>query len=293
MTSCFNAEAHLETTLRSVLDQGYLRLEYIVIDGASTDGTLDILRRYESQLAVIESAPDRGQYHGIQKGMNLATGDVMAWLNGDDTYYPWTLSVVSEVFARFPDIDWIVGTPSYMNTRGQCTRVSGVAASAYPQTDIRNGWYRPDLSGYLQQESMFWRRHLWDRVGGLNLALNYAADFDLWRRFAEYAPLVSIATPLALFRQRPGQQRSSTGALQYNAEVDLICRNLRQAPWLWRTIAAKSEVMRHLFRMARFRREPAIAYSGSKQSWELTNNWRTVARTTLADTLLEHSLRKK
>ena len=167
VTSCFNAGELVEDTIRSVVQQRYPRLQYVFIDGASKDNTLEIARRYERDIAVLLSERDDGQYHGIQKGMSLATGEVMAWLNGDDIYCPWTLSVVGEIFARFPDVDWIVGTSSFMNGSGQCTRVSGNSGTAMPRDYIRNGWFRPELAGYLQQESMFWRRRLWEKAGGL------------------------------------------------------------------------------------------------------------------------------
>jgi cellulose synthase/poly-beta-1,6-N-acetylglucosamine synthase-like glycosyltransferase len=292
VTSCFNAGQYVEATLRSVIQQDYPNLEYIFIDGASTDCTLAIARRYEAGLAMLRSERDEGQYHGIQKGLNLATGEVMAWLNGDDIYCPWTLSLVGHIFANFPEVDWIVGSPSYMNAQGVCTRISGVTASAYPREYISNGWYRPALAGYLQQESMFWRKSLWDRVGGLNLSLSYAADFDLWRRFSSYAELVAVAVPLALFRHRPGEQRSSKGAQHYEAEVTRICDTLPPPPVIWRTLSSRGESLRHLCRMARWKRTPAIAYSNQQQRWVMTTNYRPVARTSLVDVLMESALRQ-
>jgi len=290
VTSCFNAEAWVEDTLRSVLQQRYPKLQYIFIDGASSDGTLAIAQRYEDQLAVLRSEPDEGQYHGIQKGMALADGDVMAWLNGDDAYCPWTLSAVGEVFARFPDIDWIIGTPSFMNERGQCVRVSGNSGSAYPREFIRQGWFRHELAGYLQQESMFWRRSLWERVGGLDLNLSLAADFDLWRRFAEHAELVSVNVPLAMFRQH-AQQRSALGLQRYETEVRRACSTLSPPPALWARVAAGGERRRHLCRMLSWHRSPVIAYSSQQQAWLKTTAWRPLARTSVADLLLETALR--
>lgn len=290
VTSCFNAQDHLEATLQSVLGQAYPNLEYIVIDGGSTDGSLAIARRYEDRLAVLKSEPDAGQYHGIQKGLNLASGDVMAWLNGDDVYLPWTLRLVGQIFARLPALQWIIGTPAYMNALGECTRVSSVAGPAYPQSYVRNGWFRPALAGYLQQESMFWRRSLWDRAGGLNLGLKFAADFDLWRRFAEHAPLVSLTAPLAMFRQRPGVQRSSTGLHSYEAEVRQVCAGLPRAPWLWRAAAARGEGMRHLSRQLVWKPAPVVTYCGRRQRWVLAQSRRPVARTSFSELLLARAV---
>ena len=291
VTTCYNAEAYIEATLRSVLQQDYPALDYVLLDGGSRDGTLDIVRRHASGLSHFSSEPDEGQYHAIQKGMSMASGEVCAWLNADDIYLPWTLSVVGEVFARFPEVDWIIGAPAYLNRQGQCTRVAGVQAPGYPRSDIASGWYRESLSGFLQQESMFWRRSLWERVGGLDLSLKYAADFDLWRRFAEHAELVSVATPLAAFRQRPGEQRSSAGRHHYDDEVDRVTAALPRASAAWRMLNRRGEAMRHLARMLRWKPAPVIAYSNQAQSWVKVDSVRPTARTTLADVLLERQLR--
>jgi len=292
VTSCFNAGELVEDTIRSVVQQRYPRLQYVFIDGASRDNTFEIARRYESDIAVLLSERDDGQYHGIQKGMSLATGEVMAWLNGDDIYCPWTLSVVGEIFACFPDVDWIVGTSSFMNGRGQCTRVSGNSGTAMPRDYIRNGWFRPELAGYLQQESMFWRRSLWEKVGGLDLSLSLAADFDLWRRFAEHAELHAVNVPLALFRQRPGLQRSSAGQKSYEAEVARICEGLPKPPWLWSKLSAQGEQWRHLARSLVWKDSNVISYAAHQQAWVKVKGPRPLARTSLADLLLERSMRK-
>lgn len=292
VTSCFNAGDLVDETIRSVLQQRYPRLQYIFIDGKSTDDTFDIAQRHASGIDVLISERDDGQYHGIQKGMSLATGEVMAWLNGDDVYCPWTLSVVGEIFARFPDVDWIVGTSSFMNGRGQCTRVSGNSGTAAPRSYIRNGWFRPQLAGYLQQESMFWRRSLWDRVGGLDLSLRLAADFDLWRRFAEHAELHAVNVPLALFRQRPGVQRSSAAQHAYEAEVMQVCRELPKPPALWSALSARSESIRHLCRMLVWKSASVISYSNAAQQWVRRTSLRPLARTSMADLLQERAVRR-
>ena len=293
VSACFNAAPLVDETLRSVTSQGYSGLEYIFVDGASTDDTLAIAQRYSGSITHLISEPDAGQYHGIQKGLALATGDVMAWLNGDDVYLPWTLALVGQLFAQFPDVSWIIGTPSFMNDASVCTRVSGNSGSAYPQQYIRNGWFRDGLAGYLQQESMFWRRSLWDRAGGLDLKLGLAADFDLWRRFAEHAELVSVNVPLALFRQRPGVQRSSTGRAAYEAELAQVCRDLPAPSRLWQGLASRSMAAQHLCRMLMWRQSSVLAYSSQRGEWQLCQSLRPLARTSVADVLLEKALRRR
>ena len=164
VTACRNCDNYVENTIHSVIGQQYQNLQYIVVDGASTDSTLEIVNRYRKNIDTIISEPDDGQYHGIQKGMELAHGEIMAWLNADDIYYPWTFSVVQSVFEKYPEVEWLTGVPSYINDAGQCIRVAGNPGSAYPRRYIRNGWFRSSLAGYLQQESMFWRRSLWEKV---------------------------------------------------------------------------------------------------------------------------------
>ncbi len=286
VTSCYNCEQFVESTICSIVQQQYPKLEYIVIDGASTDKTLEIARRYEDKISVLHSEPDAGQYHGIQKGMDRASGDVMAWLNGDDVYYPWTFSVVGEIFRKFPEVEWLIGTPGYMNSKGHCTKVSSNAGTAYPREYILNGWFRESLAGYLQQESMFWRRSLWEKSGGLNLELKYAADFDLWRRFAEHSELYSIAAPLALFRQRPGEQRSSAGIADYEEEVRKLCRGLKRPPVLWEALGTRGRTLRHACRQLIWKRCKVIYYSTARHEWILRKALRPLARASWAEALL-------
>ena len=105
VTPSFNQSAFLEETLRSVLDQGYPNLEYIVIDGGSTDASADIIRKHAGRITCWVSEKDQGQYDAINKGFARSTGEIMAWLNSDDKYLPWTFSVVGEIFASRPEVE--------------------------------------------------------------------------------------------------------------------------------------------------------------------------------------------
>lgn len=292
ITSCFNQENTIEATIRSIVNQDYPNLEYIFIDAASADRTLEIAEKYGDHIGILLSEPDEGQYFGIQKGLSMATGEIMAWLNGDDVYLPWTLSVVNEIFQQFPEVEWIIGQPSYLNPRNQLTRVSGNAWPVYPRAFIRNGWCRDHLAGYLQQESMFWRKSLWDKAGGLNLNFDYAADFELWTRFACHALLVPVSVPLAGFRKSPEQKSTKDRAI-YEREVKEICRAFRHPPWIWDTVASKGLVLRSLFRCLIWKQGAVISFSDSLNKWVKVKAIRPVSRANISGLLAEFSLRRK
>lgn len=286
ITTSYNCSKYIETTLKSVLEQD-IAVQYIVIDAASTDGTKEILDKYKNSIDVIVSEPDDGMYHGIQKGASYVKGDIMAWINADDAYMPWTFSIVENIFRKFPQVDWIIGQPSYMNDIGQCIKVSSNAGSAYPQRYIKNGWFRPRFAGYLQQESMFWRKSLWDKVGGLNLNLKLAADFDLWIRFAQHAELYSVATPLSTFRLRPGEQQSSVGNNRYEQEVKRVCENLKSPPVIWKILSQSGDITRVLSRMLIWKKTKLIKYSIDKSEWVIKHLYRPLSRYSFAEVLLE------
>ena len=291
ITSCYNAASYIRQTLESVLSQNARNLEYIVVDAGSTDGTMAIIDDYRDRLAVVISEPDDGHYHGVQKGFARATGDIFAFLNADDLYMPWTISVVTEIFGQLQDVSWITGLPSYLNQRSQCTRISSVAA-AYPRAYIRNGWFRTPLGNELQQESMFWRRGLWEAVGGFNFSFKLAADFELWMRFAQHSGLASVSIPLAAFRRRPGEQRSSTLKPEYEAEVQRACYGSKQAPLLWRAVSRRGMVAKCLYRMAVWKDADIISYSEELERWVKTRCMRPISRVALSTLMLEYHVRR-
>lgn len=215
ITPVYNRVQYLEATILSVVSQNYPNLEYIIIDGGSTDGTIDIIKKHQSQLTYWESEPDKGMYYALQKGFDKATGDIMAWLNSDDMYHPNSLFVVADIFKALPNIEWITGTPSLYNNEGQCVKV--FPTQKWSKKRFLAGDYR-----WIQQESNFWRKSLWEKAGS-NIDVNYelAADFELWTRFFEYATLNSVNTVLSGFRMH-GDQLSLTNSLEYENEVKII-----------------------------------------------------------------------
>ncbi len=232
VTPNYNYAALLEATLRSVVRQKYPNLEYIVIDDGSDDNSVEVIRKYERDLAYWEHQPNRGQYATINKGFSLATGEIFAWLNSDDIYMPWTLHAVAEIFSQYPDVDWIIG--AYSNTQNGVIRYT-FTSRPIPQEMIRAGCFHegPHGFGYIQQESCFWRKRLWEKAKPLSLDLRFAADFELWTRFAKYTKLYPVSTLLGGFCMRGDENRSRANRGRYMEEVQsTICqvRSDRSSP---------------------------------------------------------------
>lgn len=211
----FNGEKTLERTILSIVGQEYPNLEYSVIDGGSTDRSIEILKKHESRLARWEVQPKWGQYRTINHGFSLSTGEIMGWLNSDDTYLPWTLRTVADIFTRFPEIDWIMGLPATVQN-GAVYRVR--SCRGFPQEWLRFGFFSGMPLGVVQQESCFWRRRLWEKAGPLDETWMKAADFELWTRFAQHAPLVSCDALLGGFN-RTGNNLSVVQGTAYQDEV--------------------------------------------------------------------------
>jgi glycosyltransferase involved in cell wall biosynthesis len=197
VTPVFNSARYLEATIRSVLGQQYPNLEYIIIDGGSTDGSLDIIRKYESYLHFWTSETDRGMYDAINKGFARSTGTLMGWISATDLLHAGSLFVVGGVFRTFPEVEWITGRPTGFNDDGMAVEV----------LKLRRWARMPFLAGanrYIQQESTFWRRSLWERAGGrVDDSRRSASDFELWVRFFRYAKLYAVDALIGGFRSHP------------------------------------------------------------------------------------------
>jgi glycosyltransferase involved in cell wall biosynthesis len=219
VTPSFNQAAYLEPAIDSVLGQKYPALEYVIMDGGSTDGSVEIIRRHEAALSAWTSAPDGGHYAAVNAGFAKTSGEIMAWLNADDQYLPWTFSVVAEVFAQFPEIEWATTRwPLRWDKRGRAVRCA--ARAGYARAAFLRGAYLPgDGREVIQQESTFWRRSLWERAGAkIDTSFPLGGDFELWARFFQHAELFAIDTPLGGFRVH-GDQRSALQREQYDRDV--------------------------------------------------------------------------
>jgi glycosyltransferase involved in cell wall biosynthesis len=253
VTSSFNQGDYLEETILSVLGQNYPNLEYIIIDGGSTDNSVDIIRKHENQLAYWTSERDRGLYDALQKGFDKATGDIMAYINSDDIYHRKSFHVVAEIFSRFTDVAWIMGLPSKIDEAGRIVSVAKYRPwSKYNYLQREYEW--------IQQESCFWRRRLWIQAGGkFAPALKYAGDFELWSRFFSFAQLYSLETVLGAFRTRTKDQLSVDRLGDYRAEVNAILdqrlKNLSSQEkvqldklWRYKNVYSKIPILRNRMR---------------------------------------------
>jgi glycosyltransferase involved in cell wall biosynthesis len=197
VTPVFNSARYLEATLRSVLSQGYPSLEYTIVDGGSTDGSVEVIRKYESQLHSWVSEPDRGMYDAINKGFARSSGELMGWISATDMLHAGSLFVVGSVFRTFPQVEWITGRPTGFSDDGMAAEI--LKLRLWSQWAFLAGANR-----YIQQESTFWRRSLWDRAGGrVDDSRRNASDFELWVRFFRYARLYSVDALIGGFRSHP------------------------------------------------------------------------------------------
>lgn len=232
ITINLNQAGYLEEAMQSVLQQDYPNLEYIIIDGGSNDGSVEVIKKCEHQLAYWESEPDEGHVYALQKGLGKATGDIMGWINSDDKLHYRSLFAVAEIFREFEQVQWLTGFPSWFNTEGlplvEMKPVSPVSTFGFNTPNLYLKWALWSKHRFLngdymaiQQESTFWRKSLWEKAGGkLNTDFKLAFDFELWCRFFRHAPLYFTNTLLAGFRHSSQTQKSKEQQADYLRECE-------------------------------------------------------------------------
>lgn len=205
VTTNFNYGAFLDDCMRSIVtSRGFDRVDYIVMDGGSTDNSMEIVQRYAPQLKHSQSAKDEGMYHAIQAGFALSDAPYMGWLNSDDQLTPWTIQTVLDIFDQLPEVRWITSRHPMQARRDGVV----IKADFLPGVDawgFYNGEHVRSLglpsSGWIVQDCTFWRRDLWDEVGAtFDLSLKLAGDFELWARFLQKTPLYVVPVPFGIYR---------------------------------------------------------------------------------------------
>ena len=192
ITPSFNQAAYIEETILSVLNQDYPQVEYIIVDGGSTDVSREIIERYADRLAWWVSERDRGQTDAINKGFAHAKGEILAWLNSDDTYLPGAIAEAAAFLEANPQAGMVYGDANLVDQQG--TLLGKFPARQTDYRRLRRGYV------HIPQQAAFFRASLWRQVGPLDPSFYFAMDYDLWVRLARLAPLCYHPRTWANFR---------------------------------------------------------------------------------------------
>jgi glycosyltransferase involved in cell wall biosynthesis len=215
VTPSYQHGRFLEWTIRSVLGQSYPKLEYVIMDGGSTDQTPEILDRYRTQVSHVESAPDRGQADAVARGFARTTGEIMAYLNSDDLLAPGTLDFVGRYFMEHPDVDAVYSHRVFITE----------------DNTVDSYWILPEHCNslmkrwdYIPQETCFWRRRIYDEVGGIDPSFQFALDYSLFVRFMEKGRMRRVNRFLGAFRKHPSSKTAGLIGGKVHPEVERVRR---------------------------------------------------------------------
>ena len=220
VTPSYNQGRFIEDTIQSVLGQDYPNLEYIVVDGGSTDQTLEVLRRHEGRLRWI-SEPDGGQSEAINKGFRMARGEIVSWLNSDDTYVPGAVTKAVAYLRACPDVAMVYGEGYLLDEAGRVTR-------RFPSTEPFSLWRLVYFSDYILQQTAFWRRCVFDAVGMLDESLHYGMDWDFWIRVAKRFEIAYIPEFLGNLREYAAAKTFSGGLHRFSELASMMRRHGRR-----------------------------------------------------------------
>ena len=223
----YNQARYLETTIQSVLAQDYARIEYIVVDGGSKDGSVELIKKYQSRLAYWVSEEDNGQADAINKGLARAGGEILAWLNSDDYYLPNTISEAVKIFEENPDVVMVYGNMLAVDEHGQTINLL-----KYRQLSME------DLVCFqiIGQPAAFFRRAAYEKTGGLDTTFNYLLDHHLWIRLAEQGKILHVPQTWAAARYH-AEAKNRAKAAEFGREAFRILDWTKSQPGLSEAIA--------------------------------------------------------
>jgi GT2 family glycosyltransferase len=226
VTPSYNQAPFLEQTIRSVLDQDYPSLEYMVVDGASTDGSVEIIKKYSDRLAWWVSEKDKGQGEAINKGLAHAKGDILAWINSDDYYLPNAISSAAKIFEENPDVVLVYGDMLAVDQNSETTNV------------LKYGQYSlEDLLCFqiIGQPAVFFRREVLEKTGGLDTTYHFMLDHHLWIRIAQQGKILHMPQLWAAARYHP-QAKNRSKPVEFGIEAFRILEWVRTQTELSQTL---------------------------------------------------------
>jgi glycosyltransferase involved in cell wall biosynthesis len=293
ITPNYNYARYLETTIRSVLLQGYPNLEYIIQDDGSTDGSIDLIRRYERHLAYWSTEANSGAPSVINRGMRRSTGSILAYIGSDDYYLPSAFAAVALHFHEHPEADLVYGRCWIVDERGQKIREQFARLSRLDEVlDLWNVWF---TERHIVQPESFWRRRIYTTVGNFRTDLSIAFDYEYWcRMLMAGAVFQAMDKDVACYRRQPSQLTSTpsrTAAellavinrLLWDKNVPLIAKRRRelQAEWFYHTVflpAIEQSIGCRESRLRRWVRLAAISarYPRIIRSQGFRRRWNTV-----------------
>lgn len=208
-----NQAPYIRQCLQSIVDQQYENLQLIVVDGMSSDGSVEIIRTFRHAISHLIVEPDDGQADALTKGFSLADGEILAYLNSDDVYFPGALARVSHYLDEHPEVDAVYGDRVFIDEDGKPTSCWRLP---------RHSSYLMRRWDYIPQESCFWRKGIHLETGGIDKRLQFAMDYDLFLKFMEHGRMAHVGEFLAAFRVH-GQSKTQVLNNTVGArEVDLL-----------------------------------------------------------------------
>ncbi|MBN1815503.1 MAG: glycosyltransferase [Anaerolineae bacterium] len=275
ITPSYHQVQFVEETIRSVLLQGYPNLEYIVVDGASTDGSVDIIRRYEPWLQYFISEPDRGQTHAINKGFALASGDIVAWLNSDDLYTPGSLQLVAEAYLAQPGALVCGNVVNFGSDQARLVVHRDVTLDKVIKFWEGRVWHQPGI---------FFPRAALSKVGELDESLRYTMDFDLLCRLLVHVPVTYVDSVLTRFRIHTTSKTSTQAGAGFLLENTIVSRRY------WHLLPARGRLSyeKGLTRRLVRRAGRQLTYGQLAKCWQLLRmSWQISRKQTLITILRE------